>query len=319
MTPRFVLIRRLLAGFALAAATASATLAATPCTTKPGTDGTLIEARVLTPGGMLAKGLVLIGADGQIACVGSSCAARAPRAAVIRCPRAVLSPGFIHDHEHLDFAGDAPKPDDGVRYGQRQDWRKGLRGKPMQTYVPSRDRDLLSWGELRHLLSGTTSMIGEAYAPGLVRNLDFQAGLEGLDTPRASYAVFPLDDGAGTQRDGDCNYGPNPINEGQASALHALVAHVAEGRDAVARNEFYCISSMMFDTAPAPGGGGTSHDILYSNLAIVHGAALTPEMVRFCDGVRRKSPAWISAISRRALFMGHPATSLMRPLKMWSP
>ncbi len=260
---------------------AGAAQAAAPCVaTKGAGAGVLIVADVLAPQGVLRGGQVLVAADGKIACVGRDCGARAPGASRIACPGAVLSPGFINDHEHLDFGHIAPVADDGVRFGHRHDWRKGLRGfKGRETFVADKTRDMLSWDELRHLLTGTTSLIGEAMAPGLVRNLDFQAGLEGLDAPRATYAIFPLDDAPGILRDGDCDYGPRAATEESAGALNAYVAHVSEGVDAQARNEFACISSRSFDTTPAGVGGGVSHDLLRSNLAIVHGVALTPEML----------------------------------------
>jgi cytosine/adenosine deaminase-related metal-dependent hydrolase len=65
-----------------------------------------------------------------------------------------------------------------------------------------------------------------------------------------------------------------------AAKLPALVAHVAEGVDETARNEFACISDAAFDTRPLPGGGGTSNDLLAPNLAIVHGVALDRAMLK---------------------------------------
>lgn len=268
---------RLLTGLAFLCLATGAQAA--DCTTRTGDARTLIEARVLTPSGILENGKVLIGADGLIACVGASC--DAADATLIQCPDAVLSPGFINGHEHLDFNHIPPSLDDGVRYGHRHDWRKGLRGLPgKETFTLDRDPDLLAWSELRHLLTGTTSMIGTAHAPGLVRNLDVQAGLEGLTIPRATYAIFPLDDAPGTLRSGDCDYGARPANAVTVSALHAYVAHVGEGRDDEARNEFECLTSTTFDVAGAgPEGGGVSHDILYANTAVIHGVGLTPPML----------------------------------------
>lgn len=139
---------------------------------------------------------------------------------------------------------------------------------------------MLAWGEIRHMLSGTTSIIGGAMAPGLVRNLDVSAGLEGLETPRASYAIFPLDDAPGLLRNGDCDYGPAAATAEGVAALHAYVAHIGEGVDAEARNEFRCLTDRRFDTTPAPGGGGVAQDLIHKNVAIVHGVALTPAMLR---------------------------------------
>jgi hypothetical protein len=275
-------LKALIAGAGLALMLGSAALAQTPCTTATGASGqTLIFARVLTPEAVLENTQVLVDADGIIACVGDACAAQAPSATVLQCPYAVLSPGFINSHEHLDFNHIAPTPDDGVRYGHRHDWRKGLRGLPgKENFTLDRNPDLLAWSELRHLLTGTTSIMGTAFAPGLVRNLDVQEGLEGLTIPRATYAIFPLDDAPGTLRRGDCDYGPRPANRAQVSALHAYVPHFAEGRDDEARNEFNCLADAAFDTRPREDGSGVSADILLPNVALIHGVGLTPAMLK---------------------------------------
>ncbi|CAN5297181.1 hypothetical protein BH10PSE4_BH10PSE4_35850 [soil metagenome] len=259
---------------------AGAVSAQAACRATPGPDGLLIRAIVLTGQATPKRGEVLIGADGVIACVGPRCRPRHARPAVIDCPDAVLSPGFVNTHEHLAFTHIAPTPDDGRRYGHRHDWRKGLRGHAsLESFVASNDPNDLAWGELRHLLSGTTSIVGGAMAPGLTRNLDIHAGLEGLDTPRATYAVFPLDDATGILRNGDCDYGPLAARTEQVAGLHAYIAHVGEGIDAEARNEFACVSDPAFDTIPALGGGGTAQDLVHDTLAIVHGVALDPDQL----------------------------------------
>jgi hypothetical protein len=272
--------RALLAGAALAFTFTVAAQASESCTVTPGTDSVLIKARVLTPGAVLEQGQVLVAADGKIACVGADCSALAMTATVLNCPSAILSPGFINSHEHLDFNHIAPTPDDGVRYGHRHDWRRGLRGLPgKETFTLDRNPDLLAWSELRHLLTGTTSIMGTAFAPGLVRNLDVLAGLEGLDMPRATYAIFPLDDAPGTLRRGDCDYGPRAATRAQIGGLHAYVAHFVEGRDDEARNEFFCLADPSFDKAAREDGSGVSDDIMLPNVALIHGVGLTPPML----------------------------------------
>jgi len=271
--------RRLIAGLLCQLALAGAAAAAPPCVAHAGSDALLIRAVLLTPAGPPAPGEVLVEA-GRIACVGAHCLSRRPDATRLDCPQAVLSPGFINDHEHLGFGHIAPRPDDGVRYGHRHDWRKGLRGfAAREDFQIDLAPDLLAWSELRHVLTGTTSLIGGFMAPGLARNLDLAQGLEGLAVPPARYAVFPLDDAAGILREGDCDYGPKAATEADVRPLYAYVAHVAEGVDAAARNEFACVDDAGFDTTPAPGGGGVSHALVAGNVAIVHGVALTPPML----------------------------------------
>lgn len=82
-------------------------------------------------------------------------------ASVVDCPGSVISPGFINTHEHLDFSTVAPFPDIGERVGHRHDWRVGARGNTVrEVAVNGSAVDAVAWGELRHVFSGTTSVIG---------------------------------------------------------------------------------------------------------------------------------------------------------------
>ncbi|KAI3326428.1 hypothetical protein HD806DRAFT_487227 [Xylariaceae sp. AK1471] len=144
--------------------------------------------------------------------------------------------------------------------------------------VNGSETDATAWGELRHIFSGTTSIVGGMMVPGLACNLDFADGLEdGLDGPIAVYNVFPLDDPFGIQRNGDCDYGPNPIDRDTAAHFHRFLAHIGEGVDAEAANEFICLSNLTFDTISAYAGGGLSTDIIAPNVALIHALGLSPE------------------------------------------
>ncbi|GBQ71307.1 amidohydrolase [Ameyamaea chiangmaiensis NBRC 103196] len=237
---------------------------------------TLIRATILLPDRTLDPGEVRVDARGRIACVGARCAA-SPAATRITCDDAVLSPGFINTHDHLDFDDTPPRPDHGERFAHRHEWRKGLDGhRALADFTPNRNPLSLSWTELRFLLGGTTATVGERMAPGLLRNLDFAEGLEGLSITPVTYDIFPLDDSAGIMRTRDCNYGPHPATRASVARGGAFLAHVAEGRDEAARNEFRCESSTSYDTSPQPGGGGTSHDWLMPQATLIHAVALTP-------------------------------------------
>lgn len=253
---------------------------ASDCTTRPGSDtALLIRATILAPDRVIRTGEVLVGAEGKITCVGNTCAAPAD-ATRITCRNAILSPGFINTHEHLSFGNIPPTGDSGKRYTHRHDWRKGLNGyASAETFEPATDPALIAWMELRHLLAGETAMVGGAMAPGLMRNLDFFEGLEGLDTPRATYAVFPLDDAAGLQRGADCDYGPNAATAQQVSAAHAYIMHLGEGVGEAARNEFRCASDPDYDRTPLPSGGGLAQDILHGNVTVQHGVAFDRAML----------------------------------------
>ncbi|KAF2703653.1 metal dependent amidohydrolase [Pleomassaria siparia CBS 279.74] len=178
----------------------------------------------------------------------------------------VISPGFVNTHEHVEFSTVEPLKWTGELNEHRHDWRRGLRNHTLRAVgVNGSVADAVTWGELRHLFSGTTSIVGGKMVPGLVRNLDFVSGLgPGLDAPAATWDVFPLDDAAGLLSRDDCDYGPEPIDRETAGKAHRYLAHIGEGIDDWARNEFACLS----DT--------TSTDIVAPNLALVHALALSP-------------------------------------------
>ncbi|GAA4487120.1 amidohydrolase family protein [Gluconacetobacter asukensis] len=255
----------------------AATWAAPACTVQRGTGETVIRATILTPDRILAPGEVRIDPAGRIDCVGARCAASSSATRIL-CHDAVLSPGFINTHDHIDFDNIGPRPDSGERYAHRHEWRKGLDGhRQLEDFKPDRDPLSLSWIELRFLVGGTTSTVAERMAPGLLRNLDFRDGLEGVAITPATYMIFPLDDAPGIMRTQDCDYGPHPATHDLVAHAGAFLAHVSEGRDEAARNEFRCESSETYDTSQQAGGGGTSHDWIMPQAALIHAVALTPQ------------------------------------------
>ncbi|KAI1812373.1 metal dependent amidohydrolase [Poronia punctata] len=240
----------------------------------------VLKGTILTTEGASPNSIVFV-QSGRIAHVGDVCGlgTRGEDASVLDCTGSVISPGFINTHEHIDYSTIRPFPDIGERVKHRHDWRVGARNYTMRTVaVNGTVFDATAWGELRHIFSGTTSIIGGEMVPGLARNLDFADGLEdGLDGPIASYDTFPLDDPVGIIRHGDCDYGPDPIDQATATGYHRFLAHVGEGVDEAAANEFTCLSNLTFDTTPAPTGGGLSTDIVAPNFALIHALGLTDE------------------------------------------
>ncbi|KAI1273501.1 metal dependent amidohydrolase, partial [Xylaria sp. FL0933] len=243
----------------------------------------LLLGTVLTQEGALPDAAVFIQA-GKIAYVGDICAFGTTKAnydvsSVVNCTGggSVISPGFINTHEHIDFSTVAPFPDTGERAGHRHDWRLGTRNYTMrEVAVNGSVVDATAWGELRHLFSGTTSIIGGEMVPGLARNLDFTDGLEeGLAHRVVIYDTFPLKDKLGILRTGDCDYGPNAIEAATAALYHRYIGHIGEGVDTAAANEFICLSNATFDVIPALTGGGVSTDIIAPNVALVHALGLS--------------------------------------------
>ncbi|EGY16058.1 hypothetical protein VD0002_g9053 [Verticillium dahliae] len=264
----------------LAAALSWLTLVQATCQVTSTSDSgtTLFKGTVLTSAGALPNARLLV-SNGRISYVGRQCGFKADEsdATVIECVGSVISPGFINTHEHIEYATVTPLKDIGERADHRHDWRRGLRGHTIRPApVNGSAVEATAWGELRHLFSGTTSIVGGAMAPGLTRNLDYVAGVgPEIPAPVATWDIFPLNDAAGILRNGDCDYGPNMTTAEKAGKLYRYMAHVGEGVDAEAENEFRCLSSATYDTTPMAGGGGLSTDIIAPNLALIHALGLT--------------------------------------------
>lgn len=239
------------------------------CTVTAGDARKILSGTILTPTGMMT-GEVAINAAGSITCVGATCAAGGETR--IECPMGVISPGLINTHDHITFTQNPPYTDTGERYEHRHDWRVGRRGHTEINTPGNASQDQIRWGELRFLLGGATSTVGSGGAAGLLRNLDQAANQEGLGQPAVRFETFPLDDSSGQQVTGTCAYGAAPDTAATIAALAAYEPHIAEGIDAVSRNEFLCTSSTTYDVTPP----GVSNDLVAPQTAIIHGVGLRP-------------------------------------------
>ncbi|TDN39302.1 hypothetical protein A8B98_18760 [Hymenobacter sp. UV11] len=244
----------------------------------------LIRATLLLPHQVLAPGELLLDAQGRIACVGPDCSAHpaAQGATVIEAPGSVVSPGLLNAHDHLPFDHLRPRPVT-ERYTNRHQWRMGLDGHAKLVIVPDSTPARLVWSELRQLVVGTTSIVGGAPGPGLLRNLDRVDHRLGLTQPTVQYLVFPLWDKPTGPRLNDCGY---PLFT-RAPALPPtgpvgnLVAHVGEGTDAATTNEFRCLAGLL------PG----SYQALPDGSVLIHAMALARSDAQWL-AAHRMSVVW---------------------------
>jgi hypothetical protein len=249
--------------------TLPATTSGNTCDLTPGGTSILIKGNVLTPDTVYTGGQVAVDTTGHITCVGCDCSAGGET--VITCPDGVVSPGLINTHDHITYTENLPYVDTtGERYDDRQQWRKGGNGHTKINAPGSATAAQVSWGELRFLMGGATSIVGSGGQKGLLRNLDQAANMEGLQKKAVDFDTFPLDDSGGTQRTGDCNYGGTPTLATSLDAVDSYEPHTSEGIDAFAHNEFLCESSASYDTA-AP---GVSNDLAISKTSMIHGIGL---------------------------------------------
>jgi cytosine/adenosine deaminase-related metal-dependent hydrolase len=230
-----------------------------------GSSGVLLRGTVLGADAIYRDGGVLVDDAGIIQCVGCDC--DAGQAAVIDCPEGVISPGLINPHDHITFANNAPADWGTTRYAHRHEWRTGANGMPEINVNSGASAAVVSFAELRFIMSGATSAASAGGRAGLLRNLDGN-NQEGLPAQQADSDTFPLNDQSGTLRTDDCDYGNNPTTEQDIDGLRGYLPHISEGIGDAAQNEFVCTSSMSVQDA---------HDLVEPQTAIVHAVAVTAD------------------------------------------
>jgi cytosine/adenosine deaminase-related metal-dependent hydrolase len=235
--------------------------------TKAGAAGTskVLRGTVLGPEEVFHGGEVLIDTDGVIVCAGCNCKGMAgyDTASVISCPNGVISPGLVNPHEHLTYQNNKPIGHGNERYENRSDWQGG-RGHTRLDYKSGANQTVQAYGELRFLMSGTTSIAGGGGVPGLIRNVDTSPeDLDGLPIQIANSDVFPLSTPSKNLASG-CNYSPGRTTTGQVSQLESYLPHISEGIDDEAHNEFVCTSA------------DGEFDLVQKQTAIIHAVALAP-------------------------------------------
>lgn len=228
----------------------------------------VLKGTVLSGDTVYEHGTVVVdrsGENGQIVCVGCDCDANATAqgATTLTCANAVISPGLINAHDHITFNSKGePKGHGDERFDHRHDWRIGKRGhKKVSSNGSSSKSEAVLFAELRHLIGGATSIAGSGGADGFLRNLDRSANGNLPGNITVDYSTFPLGDTRGTLAAEGCD----SYNIESESALENTIylPHVAEGIDAEARNEFFCLA------------GASGKDYIRENTSIIHGIGLT--------------------------------------------
>lgn len=244
---------------------------------KPGNanNKTVYRGTVLAPDDVYEGGEVVVNGSGIIECVGCDCSGTSGYAEAVKvvCPEGVISPGLINAHDHVTYANNPPYGKGNpatlknVRYNHRHEWRRGLNGKPEIPVNSGASEAQQAGVELRFMMSGATSINGSNGASGVLRNLDKDAKLEGLQGAEAlKYETFPLGDSSGQMLSNGCNY-PGMDTTSYAQGFPFYVPHVAEGINEAARNEFRCLSQ-------------GNNDLLFNRSAWIHAVGLVADDVK---------------------------------------
>jgi hypothetical protein len=156
------------------------------------------------------------------------------------------------------------------RYDHRNEWRKGLTGKPIILAPWDGQPQAKAWNELRHVMAGTTTVAGSGGQQGLVRNPDREELMEGLQTAEHKFVkfdTFPLGDNKQVDGHnlGDCQY---PKVAAPSILLNLIfLPHVAEGINEFAWNEVFCLT----------GRGKGSVALQAPNSTFIHAIAANPQ------------------------------------------
>ncbi len=201
----------------------------------------LIESALMYPDGSVNINAILV-ENGIIKKIGDLETLKSlnPKASVLSCTNALLSPGMVNAHEHLAYSYAYPDPSIAPIYSHRDEWR-GVSGhpKPLEEVLRTADGKTLAWIELRHLVAGTTAVAGSGAVDGIVKNI---ADKNDPKYPlKAEMATFPFSRNA-TQLFENYSCSGNPpglpapkIVEG--ASRPAYVPHIAEGVNCTARLE----------------------------------------------------------------------------------
>ncbi len=240
----------------------------TTCAATAGTGtAVLLRGDVLADGAVYKDGGVLYDGD-TITYVGCDYDSQAGAATATRvdCGGAVISPGLINAHDHLNYDDRWPLPSTAAgmtRYNHRHEWRKTI-STPSNKYGTGATSNGMRWNELRQAMNGTTSMAASTSATGMVRNLDEPSstdtseGLKGL-----LYEVFMLGDSNAVLKP-NCTWAYDK-SELQVALEHGTVTHTSEGVNDYAHQEFLCQSR----------SANGARDFTEKNVAHIHAVGLT--------------------------------------------
>lgn len=163
-----------------------------------------------------------------------------PNAHFFECEDVYVSPGFVNAHEHPPYSGGKPGPNVAPVYTNRYQWQGKAGDQYAEIAYAAVENDAqLYWIELRHLLSGTTTLAGNGAVIGLVKNVGSGVSERGF-VYEADMKTFPFPQAIEEFKGMPWPYdGPSvepELTEG-TDLQSAFVPHIAEGTDHISRLE----------------------------------------------------------------------------------
>jgi len=227
-----------------------------PQVTAGAADRYILRGRIAAPSGVIAAGEILV-VNGLLACVAASCAGRPGYDGATRIDTAgVIHAGMINAHDHPQYSF-LPPWQPTRRFTNSGQWRATMSysnfTEPLRSNESMYTCQMVKWGELRALVSGTTTLQGvpnrTCVTRTLVRNIEYPNDFGGVDTHRPNtLGIGSVDSAAavGLRADMDSN------------ELTAYLLHLSEGIDETARREY--------DTL-------VTRNLLARGLVVIHGTA----------------------------------------------
>jgi 5-methylthioadenosine/S-adenosylhomocysteine deaminase len=218
-------------------------------------DNVALHGTLVTPGGIIEKGTVLI-REGKI--VASGAKVKLPANVTSIEVNGIIAPGLVDLHNHLTW-NVFPRWHPNQEFGSRYDWQKKdiyqtlLESPHASMVTDGLECEMERYAEVKAVSEGETSAVGslaDACSQGLAHNLDTE------DEFQVAYNVFPL-----RMTDAETASMRQKLQNHQ---LHAFLIHLCEGShtDASSAHEFAVLKE---------------RGLLIPGVAIIHGVALQPE------------------------------------------
>lgn len=156
----------------------------------------------------------------------------------LKCKNAFFSPGLINAHEHTSYSFDFPNSAMHNDYIHRDEWREGGGREILPPAKATTDNSIKVWVELRHLLSGSTTVAGSSGINGVIRNVNSSPT---VDFFQVDLATFPFGSQSLIDLDPLCKDSTLPLPAPRFTKDVPLtvpyVPHIGEGRNCVATKE----------------------------------------------------------------------------------